>query len=145
MNTEFIKGDIVRLKHLEKVQISPIYGSDSLNVFKISKIEDDRVKLEYVDETVPLLEIEAVPINGVDDKSVYYDPIIAASIIAPGQPIPVHKRDYSYFIESFKRITEDGKTFYEIMIEEQGCKFVHEVQHFLRNRYHRDELKINYY
>jgi len=139
----FVKDDFVKLKNKEYIQSSVIYKGTSPNVFKISEIQGDQVKLAYVDNLVPLCEIEPIPINGIDDKGIYYDPVVAASIIAPGQPIPEHKRDYTYYLDRFKNDTFWEKTLHEI-IDEEGLQFVHEIQHFLRDKYHVDDLRIDY-
>ena len=145
MNTHFnfVKDDFVKLKNKKQIQSSVIYKDTSLNVFKVSEVMGNQVKLAYVDNPVPLCEIEPIPINGVDDKSIYYDPVVAASVIAPGQPIPEYRRDYTYYFDSFKRYQVGERTLREI-IEEQNCNFVHEVQHFLQEKYHEDDLKIDY-
>lgn len=128
----FKVGDFVRIKDndLEKYQIAQ---GHAFNLYKIREIAETGVRLDDVEETVSPECFEAVPIDGMHDKKVYYDPIIAASIIPPGGKIPVHRTDYSYFMDKFKNcLNENKKTFADI-VKERDYHFVHEVQHWLRD------------
>lgn len=128
----FEKGDIVSLKK----------NRVGLNLYKIGADLGDSVRLVNVDQSVPKKELVPVKVNGVDDRWIYYDPIVAASIIFPGDPSPVHNRDYSYYMDALTR-SYDGKMVFKHIIEKEHLSYVHEVQHILRKKYGSDSLKIN--
>lgn len=79
--------------------------------------------------------------DGKEDKFIYFDPIIMASIVFPGDPIPVHRKDYTYYLDA-NVIFPHNKTMRNF-ITENGFRFVHQLQHFLRAEYQTDDLKIN--
>ncbi len=137
-------GDIIRIKDTYR----NLYKSVLKNrmVFEIWGINDDgTVNLDMVDTHVPYSHIEPVRIDGVSDKDIYYDPFVAASFIAPGETPPVHYTDYSYYLEHFKRNTFEGEeeTLYDLCVS-QKFRYVHEIQHWLRDVYGWDRLMINY-
>ena len=90
-------GDFVMLTKVkyQKVVDSLIYTN---NVFRILEIDDTGIilkfKLEGIDNWFEHDEVLAIPIEGVHDKDIYYAPVIMASYVAPGQPIPEHHTDY---------------------------------------------------
>lgn len=145
---DFNVGDYVRLrdKVFENEKGTLFYKT---NVYKIEEIVKPETaitpsyKLSDLSREFDIEEIEAIPIDGVHDVDIYYDPINAASVIAPGQPIPVHHTDYSYYMEHFKRCTYNDKTYVEFVIN-ANCQFVHEVQHYMRDELGGCELKINH-
>ena len=115
------------------------------NAFVIAEVGmDGTVSLNELDEPISISEIMPLPISKKRAGNVYYDPIIAASIIGPDDEIPVHSTDYSYFMDAMGRVTEgDGKTL-RALVDEQKFKYVHEVQHWLRGRYETDDLKVHH-
>ena len=144
---DYKAGDFVMLKDVQKFSDNRPLHRD-FNVFEISEMLPDGFSLRYIGETVSKDDILPIPINGKDDRWIYYHPIVAASVIGCGHvrfcPPPVHTTDYSYYFDSFARSTFENKTFQEI-IREEGFKYVHEVQHFLSDEFHQnDALKINY-
>lgn len=144
---DFNVGDYVRLrdKVSEKEKGTLFYNTNVFKIEEIVKLETaitPSYKLSDLSREFDMEEIEAIPIDGVHDIDIYYDPIIAASVIAPGQPIPVNHTDYSYYMEHFKRCTYNDKTYVEFIIS-ANCQFVHEVQHYLKEEFGRSELKIN--
>lgn len=138
---DFRIGDFIRLKDIERWQINRV-SRKTVNIFEINNIENEYVGLKSCNEKIPISEIEPIPINGEDDYEIYYDPIIAASIIFPGDPVPIHSKDYSYYFNSFKKHSFQDKNFQEL-IKEQGIQYVHQVQHFLSDKFHDDGLRIN--
>lgn len=142
----FEVGDFVRLrKDIYNQEKAKLYYDT--NVFRISKIihsdsSSPLYKLQDLDKEFNKTQIEAIPIDGIHDRDLYYDPVIMASYVAPGQPIPVHHTDYSYFMESFTRTKYEDKNFVQI-VNEANCQFVHEVQHYLEKKFHENDLKIN--
>lgn len=142
---QYETGDFVRMKapHRNEYTQQSVF-SDS--VFEIEKInEDGTLKLRYIETAVPFLHIEPVPIDGNADSQVYYDPIVAGSIIRPGEPVPVHHTDYSYYMDAFKRNTfqNDGETLYKKVVDAK-LQYVHEVQHWLRTFFGSSSLRIKH-
>lgn len=115
------------------------------NTFVIAEVGmDGTVSLNELDEPISISEIMPLSISKKHAGNVYYDPIIAASIIGPDDEIPVHSTDYSYFMDAFGRVTEEDGTTLRALVEEQKFKYVHEVQHWLRGRYETDDLKVHH-
>lgn len=141
---KYKKGDIVRLGNPEFDELKgQLWFKD--NAFKIYKVgSNDMVLLMELDEPVPVNHLQPMPINKKHAGGIYYDPIIAASVIGPDDEIPLHNTDYSYFMESFGRvIEEDGSTLLD-HVEKKGFKYVHEVQYWLREQYGSDDLRIHH-
>ncbi len=136
----YTTGDFVKLKHPDKYTNTRCLNK-GLNIFRITGIGDDGMQLEYIEGSLPLAEIEPIPINGIDDNEIYYDPIVAASIVAQGESVPLCNRDYSYYFDRLKDQTFGGKTFGEL-VEERQLRFVHQVQHFFRDKTKCDNLNI---
>lgn len=112
------------------------------NIFEINEFVDDKVHLIGLDSEVPISELEYIPIDGVSDKCIYYDPIIAASYVAPGQPVPVHHTDYSYYMEALERVIDEKGESYANKVSKY--EYVHQVQQFLRKRHKHEDLRINH-
>jgi len=139
----FRKGDFIRLKDLDRWQVNSISGK-TINVFEINNIEPKYVEIKNCKEKIPISEIEPIPINGRDDSKIYYDPIIAASIVFTGDSIPISKKDYSYYYDSFKKYSTDSKNYQEL-VKEQNLNYVHQVQHFLFEKFRDNGLKLDTY
>lgn len=137
----FMKDDYVRLKESVYEQLkNTLFYKD--NVFKINSLDLRNVELDLIGKKLEIDDIEPIPIDGIADNFLYYDPIVMASYIPPGQPAPIIQPDYSYYMENMKHwIDTDKKTFYE-KIKQRNCQYVHEVQHFLREKDREDGLKI---
>ena len=93
-------------------------------------------------QVVPISELLPVAVDGVEDRWIYFDPVIAASIVFPGEEVPAHRTDYSHYMEAFERCFE-GKKSYKKMVEKIQLMYVHEVQHWLKKHHQADYLKIN--
>lgn len=141
---EYQRKDIVSLKEaVFDEQKGQLWFKD--NAFEIYKVgEDGMVSLMELDEPIPAKDILPITINKNRAGSIYYDPIIAASVVGPDDDIPVHNTDYTYFMESFGRVTEEDGRSLRSLVEEQKFKYVHEVQHWLRERYGSDDLRIHH-
>lgn len=142
MKFQFEKGDIV--KFIDETNVRPDYLHNIENIFQIVSIEGSSVKLSR--SFTPIIETElsaitALKMDGQEDKYIYFDPIIAASIVWPGDPVPVHHKNYTYYLDANATFNHD-KTMRDF-IAENGFKYVHELQHYLRKHYHSDDLKIN--
>lgn len=139
----FEVGDFVRLKdsNSNKQKYS---DREAINIYKILKIEKGKYKLSSIENLADSSDIEAIPIDGIHDKDIYFDPIIAASIISPEGSIPVHRTDYSYYMDKFESRFDVDKRSYAEIVKDRGYRFVHEVQHWLREAFGSDELKKRY-
>lgn len=142
MNTSFEIGDIVKLVNPQKIDKSFIFNE---NVFKIAAVNPDGFNLSGLKQAVTTEDILPIKIDGIEDRIIYYRPIIAGSI-HQGNRVPTHYCTYhSYYLDDFakRKICNSDKTLQDL-VHEQDFEYVHEIQHFLRRRYHNDELKIKY-
>lgn len=139
----FKVGDIVQLKHPEKYKrADDIYGYQ-LNLYKIMFVGRKEVRLDSVFEEVPVSELLPVEIDGVEDRWIYYDPMVAANFLFDDEKNCGRSTDYSYYMDALERMTEDGKTYKE-MVSKKHLMYVHEVQHWLRKKKNgTDALKVN--
>ena len=137
-----VKGDMVRLDsdfHWNAKERGALKYIE--NVFKmVDVLPDGMIQLDGCMESVPKDVVKAIPMDGIADADIYYDPVIAASIVQHGEQTPTYYTDYSYYMDHFKRCKVEDKSF-DTIVKEKNCQFVHEVQHWLRTL-HRDELKI---
>lgn len=138
-------GDIVRLNEAEykKVVDSLTFKVNAFVVDSIDEKSNHSMKLKWVNGIVSAKNIEAIPIDGIHDLCIYYDPVLAASYVGLGEQLPQYRTDFSYFIEHFKKVEVKGKdSSYDEMVKAK-VQFVHEAQHWLRSEFHNDSLKIN--
>ena len=115
-------------------------------ICEIEKIFDDGfIKLKYVDNKLNIKDIHPVPADGMHDKQIYYDPIVAATTIREGDPIPVHQKDYSYYMEHFKKEewADEKQTTWD-KVDACHFRYVHEIQHWLRAETSQDGLRIHW-
>lgn len=139
----FEKGDFVKFKDaVYEVYTKSVYYSD--NLFKIIEIKSDgSLRLADIEQDIQIKDVEAIPVDGNHDRNLYYDPVLAASYVASGQPVPVHHSPVGeYYMDGLERTRLDKKTLKDI-IEEHNCQFVHEVQHCLNSVVHSDDLKLD--
>ena len=135
-------GDFVRFRE-DSYKGQDIKLKELTNAFTFQgKRKDGYCKLREINEDIPLAQLQYIPIDGQSDSMVYYNPVVMASIVKPGQPVSVYHTDYSYFMDSFGKWKDGEKTFKQI-VEEKGFQFVHEVQHWLREEMQDDGLKIH--
>lgn len=137
-------NDIVRLKDAKFEELrGKLWFSD--NAFVITgEVQEGVVSLKELDAPVALSEVQPMPISKKYASNIYYDPVIAASVVRPGDEIPVYNRDYTYFLDAFERVLiGDGSTL-RIQAEKQGFKYIHELQHWLREKYGTDDLRIRH-
>lgn len=142
MNFEFVQGDIVKL--IDEANVRLDYLNNRENIFQIVSIDGLSVKLSRLfapDTEANLSEITAVKMDGNEDKFIYYDPVIAAPSVCPGDPVPVRYRDFQYYLDA--NVTFPHNKTMRDFIAENGFSYVHELQHYLREHYQSDDLKIN--
>lgn len=141
MITNFEINDLVRIKGKEYNHYAKAVIWNE-NVFRILSIDGNLVKLSDIDSDIPINTIEPIPIDGIADACIYYDPSIAADIISPGTPIPIRQKDTSYYVHGFESMHLDNHTLKDEFLS-YNFRYVHEVQHWLRDGGSRDELCIN--
>lgn len=128
----FEQGDFVRIKDSEwekyKDKQSAVHMRD-WNLFEIFSIERDFCRLVELDTELPTNVLEAIPIDGIYDKKIYYDSIVKST-------------DYSYYMKSFENCFDENGTRYTDLVKEKNFHFVHEIQHWLRKQGD-NGLKIN--
>lgn len=115
-------------------------------ICEVEKIYNDgSISLKYIKEKITLNDIQPIPVDGVHDRPIYYDPIVAASTIIEGHPIPVHKKDDSYYMDRFKKEewSDEKQTTWD-KVNECHFRYVHEIQHWLRAETSQDGLKIQF-
>lgn len=139
------EGDFVRL-HDNVYQQKIDSLSFKVNAFVVDSIgqnPNDTIKLKGIENELSVGDVEAIPIDGIHDLCIYYDPVIAASYVGPDGHVPAYNTDYSYFIDNFKNVQVGGKgTLYDEM-KKTNVQFVHEVQHWLSSEFNDNSLKIN--
>lgn len=140
---EFSKGDIVKLEHPEKYKKMSDSQECSTNLYKILTIGKNTVNLCGVQQEVPKSEIKPVNVDGVEDRWIYYYPIIAASIVFPGEEVSASKTDYSYYMDAFEHCYDEKQKSYKELVSKANLFYVHDIQHYLRKRFHEDFLVIN--
>lgn len=135
--TPFASGDFVRRKNQK--------GLPEGSALQISKIEAHTVYVYHSKEEYPLSQILPVPIYDEIARDIYYHPTSMGSVLAPRQSKSIHTCNYNYFMDRFKEILEleDSKTLYDAVLEED-FRFVHEAQHWLRERFQSDDLKLRF-
>lgn len=140
----FKKNDIVRLRneYFDKIKSKLFFPQ---NIFFIDKFLDDGefVLLRNVDITVPSSEIRPVKIDGEEDRFIYYDPVIAADVVRPGEVIKCRHVDRNeYYLQKMKTCFDSkGQSYYDILNEEHFV-YVHELQH--SKPFISRNLRINY-
>lgn len=143
MPEEFRRGDIVKLKHPEEYRKSDDVFGYRINLYKIASLHGNEAKLESVSDVIPVSELLPVAVNGVEDRWIYYDPKIEAPFLFDDEKYDGGCRDFTYYMDALKAMTEGGKTYRE-MIEKKKLMYVHEVQHWLRKKDNGvDGLKVN--
>ena len=138
----FENGDIVKLKNPALFKKTDCAYGRRLNLYKIISKQGDMVCLDGVIQPVSQKELVPIKVDGIDDRWIYYDPIVAASLVFPDDPIPVHRTDYSYYLDAISNSYYGKKSFKEL-VGKESLFYVHEIQHYMRKKYGSDSLKIN--
>lgn len=140
MKLSYKRNDLVRLTgDAYNIYAKQVCWNE--NAFHILSFNNESVTLSDIKGEIPLSAIEPIPIDGISDACIYYDPIIAADIIPHGMPIPTHNKDLSYYIDGFDRMHIEDTTLKTLFLE-KDFQFVHQVQHWLREEQDCDGLKI---
>ena len=142
MKIKFEKGDIIKFK--DESNVRPDLLNHIKNLYKIKFIDGSKVVIGRdfaLDIETDLSALESVRINGIEDKYIYYDPIVAAATVMPGDPVPEFRKNFAYYIDNNSLFLAEG-TMRDI-VNRMGFTKVHELQHYLRKIVHFDDLKIN--
>lgn len=137
----FQNGDFVMLRHPEKFPKDDGSLGCGVNVYRIRAIEGETLKLENVSENVPVVEIKPIGIDGIEDRWIYFDPYIAATIPFDDAEV-TNIKNYAYYLNRFDSFFIKNKSYRQI-IEKKKLRYVHEVQHWLKDVIGQDGLKVN--
>lgn len=139
----FKQGDFVLLENRAKYNITRLDDGEC-HLFQIAQIQSGGVQLHGVGQFVPLRELLPFPIDSQEARLIYYDPIIAASMVAEGEDLPIHTTNYAYFMDAFKSVFSYKHVSYFNLVHKAKFKYVHEVQHWLESGHEGfSELKLN--
>lgn len=139
------EGDFVRLHdNVYHQKIDTLnFKVNAFVVESIGQNPNDTITLKGIENELSVGDVEAIPIDGIHDLCIYYDPFIAASYVGADGHAPAYNTDYSYFIDHFNYVQVGGKgTLYDEM-KKTNVQFVHEVQHWLSSELNDNGLKIN--
>lgn len=128
---------------LERISRKRIF---SQNLFRIMEVDGLSVKVSSgdIDVQFPVKDILPVKIDGVEDRDIYYDPVVTASVVGISQEIPVFKRDKGeYYLNALKRSFNDKHVSYYDIIRSRNLSYVHEIQQQIPTL--RNDLKIHYH
>ena len=141
----FQPNDIVKLSKIKFENLSKeLFFPQNLFVIKEVTPDEVGIALKNVNHLFTSEDILPVKIDGKEDRDIYYDPIIAASIVTEGEEIPVVQRDSSeYYMVSLKKSYDENHKSYYDKIHNKGIKFVHEIQHEIPSLQY--DLKIHYH
>lgn len=139
------KGDIVKLDNecLKSIDRKRFF---SQNLFYFKDVDGLFAKVSSgdVDVKIPLRSILPVKIDGVEDRDIYYDPVVAANVVETDQEPPTIKRDKGeYYLNALKRsFNSEHISYYDIILS-KNVNYVHEIQQQIpKLRY---DLKIHYH
>lgn len=144
-NKQYQPNDIVKLDKNKFDSLSKeLFFPQNLFIIKEISLNKVNIVLNNINRQFAFEDILPVKIDGKEDRDIYYDPIVAAYVIAEGEEIPTIHRDMSeYYMVSLKKTyNEKHKSYYE-EIRDIGVKYVHEIQHEIPSL--RYDLKIHYH
>ena len=138
----FVVGDYVQLRWNLFVSLNK-ERSIKKNLFTISEIlNNTQYELTEWNRLFSKQELRPVFIDDEVSKNIYYDPVDAAEIMKEEESTPVHRVDYRYFMRQFESVLDYEDVSFKQRVEQKGFLYVHEVQHWLREEYGGDELKM---
>ena len=142
---QFQLNDIVRLSEKKFESLSnELFFPQNLFIIKKINTEDLSVELNNITHQFALDDIRPVRIDGEEDRDIYYDPIVAASIIDIGEAISVVHRDTSeYYMDALKNSYNEHHVSYYDEIHYIEARYVHEIQNKIPLL--RYDLKIHYH
>ena len=141
----FQPNDIVKLSKIKFERLSKeLFFPQNLFIIKEVNKNEVGIALKNVNHFFSFEDILPVKIDGKEDRDIYYDPIVAASIVTEGEETPAVQRDSSeYYMVSLKKSYDENLESYYNKIHNKGIKYVHEIQHVIPSL--QDDLKIHYH
>lgn len=141
----FQPNDIVKLSKIKFERLSKeLFFPQNLFIIKEVNKNEVGIALKNVNHFFSFEDILPVKIDGKEDRDIYYDPIVAASIVTEGEETPAVQRDSSeYYMVSLKKSYDENLESYYDKIHNKGIKYVHEIQHVIPSL--QDDLKIHYH
>lgn len=141
----FQPNDIVKLSKIKFERLSKeLFFPQNLFIIKEVNKNEVGIVLKNVNHFFSFEDILPVKIDGKEDRDIYYDPIVAASIVTEGEETPAVQRDSSeYYMVSLKKSYDENLESYYDKIHNKGIKYVHEIQHVIPSL--QDDLKIHYH
>lgn len=141
----FQPNDIVKLSKIKFERLSKeLFFPQNLFIIKEVNKNEVGIVLKNVNHLFTFEDILPVKIDGKEDRDIYYDPIVAASIVTEGEETPAVQRDSSeYYMVSLKKSYDENLESYYDKIHNKGIKYVHEIQHVITSL--QDDLKIHYH
>lgn len=141
----FQPNDIVKLSKIKFERLSKeLFFPQNLFIIKEVNKNEVGIALKNVNQFFSFEDIIPVKIDGKEDRDIYYDPIVAASIVTEGEETPVVQRDSSeYYMVSLKKSYDENHESYYDKIHNKGIKYVHEIQHVIPSLQY--DLKIHYH
>ncbi len=138
-----VEGDFVQIRWKVFAALNKNL-SGITNLFTILNIQEDG-QYKLSDWNMPFSKQELRPVFIDDEVShrIYYDPVVAASTIAPGTSVPSYQTNYDYFMKHFENCLDFEEVSFKQRVEQKGFLFVHEVQHWLREEFGSDDLKMS--
>ena len=134
-------GDFIKIHDDYVKQYNDQYGFNRpSNIYEIEKITKYEVKLKNHNHFIPKTDLSAVPIDGENDRGIYYEPTITTTGLRRRKRLPRSNKKL-YYMEKFKTLTYAEYTYWDI-VKEYNFMYVHEVQHWLRETFKQD-LRIN--
>lgn len=100
----FQPNDIVKLSKIKFERLSKeLFFPQNLFIIKEVNKNEVGIVLKNVNHFFSFEDILPVKIDGKEDRDIYYDPIVAASIVTKGEETPAVQRDSSeYYMVSLK-------------------------------------------
>ena len=141
----FQPNDIVKLSKIKFERLSKeLFFPQNLFIIKEVNKNEVGIALKNVNHFFSFEDILPVKIDGKEDRDIYYDPIVAASIVTKGEETPVVQIDLSeYYMVSLKKSYDENHESYYDKIHNKGIKYVHEIQHVIPSLQY--DLKIHYH
>lgn len=138
----FVVGDFVQLRWSVLASLNKDL-SIKTNLFTISKnLDNTQYELTEWGRLFSKQELRPVFIDDEVSKNIYYDPVAAAGTMREGESTPVHRVDYRHFMRHFESVLDYEEVSFKQRVEQKGFLYVHEVQHWLREEYGSDDLKM---
>lgn len=135
----FAIGDFVQIRWKE---FASLHNKPYFNLFSIQSIDADLYKLTGVSRRFAKQELRPVFIDDDVSQLIYYDPVVAAPTVGWTDPVPTHQVDYSFFMKHFENCWDYNDVSFKERVEKKRFIYVHEVQHWLREEFGSDDLKM---